>query len=66
MRSLGSLAQAIDLRMPRRLGEGTERAHRLVRELADFTGRGQVPPADLEPLVDAVRAGCFAQACLPE
>jgi histidine ammonia-lyase len=58
-------AQAVDLRRPRRLGEGTERAHRLVRELAGFTGRGQVPPADLEPLVDAVRAGRFARDCLP-
>jgi histidine ammonia-lyase len=59
-------AQAIDLRRPRRLGEGTERAHRLVRELAGFTGPGQAPPADLEPLVDAVRAGRFAQVCLRE
>ena len=54
-------AQAIDVRRPGRLGEGTERAHRLVRELVDFTARGQVPPADLEPLVDAVRSGRFAQ-----
>jgi histidine ammonia-lyase len=54
-------AQAIDLRQPRRLGEGTERAHRLVRQFADFTSRGQLPAADLEPLVDAVRAGQFAQ-----
>jgi histidine ammonia-lyase len=53
-------AQAIDLRRPSRLGEGTGRAHQLVRELAGFTARGQVPPADLEPLVDAVRAGRFA------
>ena len=40
-----------------RLGEGTGRALRLVRELAGFTARGQAPPAELEPLVDAVRAG---------
>jgi histidine ammonia-lyase len=59
-------AQAVDLRLPRRLGAGTQRAHRLVRELVDFTGRGQTPPADLEPLVDAVRAGRFARVCLPE
>jgi histidine ammonia-lyase len=59
-------AQAIDLRRPGRLGEGTERAHRLVRELVDFTGQGQAPAADLEPLVDAVRAGRFARVCLPE
>jgi histidine ammonia-lyase len=53
-------AQAIDLRRLPRLGEGTGRALRLVRELATFTGRGQAPPSDLEPLVDAVRAGRFA------
>ena len=55
-------AQAIDLRRLPRLGEGTGRALRLVREFAAFTGRGQAPPADLEPLVDAVRAGRFAGA----
>jgi len=58
-------AQAIDLRQPPRLGHGTGRAHRLVRELAPFTARGQAPPADLEPLVDAVRAGSFARAAGP-
>jgi len=57
-------AQAIDLRRSLRLGEGTGRAIRLVRELADFTGRGQAPPAELEPLVDAVRAGRFARAAV--
>jgi histidine ammonia-lyase len=40
-------AQAIDLRRPARLGEGTGRAVRLVRELADFTARGQAPPPDI-------------------
>src|SRR5262244_767758 len=55
-------AQAIDLRRPTRLGEGTGRALRLVREVAGFTARGQAPPADLEPLVEAVRAGRFARA----
>jgi histidine ammonia-lyase len=55
-------AQAVDLRRLPRLGEGTGRALRLVRELAAFTGGGQAPPADLEPLVDAVRAGRFADA----
>ena len=54
-------AQAIDLRRPSRLGEGTGRALRLVRELAHFTARGQAPPAELEPLVDAVRGGRFAR-----
>jgi histidine ammonia-lyase len=58
-------AQAIDLRRPCRLGEGTERALRLVRELVAFTGRGEAPPADLEPLVNAVRAGRFARAAGP-
>ena len=58
-------AQAIDLRQPPSLGEGTGRALRLVRELADFTARGQAPPAELEPLVDAVRAGRFARGALP-
>jgi histidine ammonia-lyase len=55
-------AQAVDLRQPVQLGQGTGRALRLVRELAGFTGRGQAPPADLEPLVDAVRAGRLARA----
>src|SRR5215467_1241568 len=55
-------AQAIDLRRLPRLGEGTGRALRLLRELAAFTGHGQAPPADLELLVDAVRAGRFADA----
>ena len=58
-------AQATDLRRPSRLGEGTGRALRLVRELAGFTARGQAPPAELEPLVNAVRAGRFARAALP-
>jgi histidine ammonia-lyase len=55
-------AQAIDLRRLPRLGEGTGRALRLLRELAAFTGPGQAPPADLELLVDAVRAGRFTDA----
>ena len=57
-------AQAVDLRRPARLGEGTGRALGLVRELAGFTARGQAPPPDIEPLVDAVRAGRFARAAL--
>ena len=55
-------AQAIDLRRASHLGEGTGRALDLVREFAGFTARGQAPPAELEPLVDAVRAGRFARA----
>src|SRR5499427_6225337 len=58
-------AQATDLRRPFRLGEGTGRALGLVRELAGFTARGQAPPEELEPLVDAVRAGRFARTALP-
>ena len=58
-------AQAIDLRQPSSLGGGTGRALQLVRELAGFTARGQAPPAQLEPLVDAVRAGRFARTALP-
>jgi histidine ammonia-lyase len=58
-------AQAIDLRRPSRLGYGTGRALRLVRELVGFTARGQAPPAELEPLVDAVRTGRFARAAVP-
>ena len=58
-------AQATDLRRSACLGEGTERARHLVRELAGFTAQGQAPPAELEPLVDAVRAGRFARAALP-
>ena len=55
-------AQAIDLRRLPRLGEGTGRALRLLRELAAFTGHGQALPSDLELLVDAVRAGRFTDA----
>ena len=58
-------AQAIDLRRSSRLGEGTERARRLMRELVGFTAQGQAPPAELEPLVDAVRMGRFARAARP-
>ena len=55
-------AQAIDVRRPACLGEGTGRALGLVRELAGFTARGMGPPADIEPVVDAVRAGRFTSA----
>jgi histidine ammonia-lyase len=58
-------AQAIDLRRTSRLGDGTGRALRLVRELAGFTGRGDAPPAELEPIVGAVRAGRFGRAAVP-
>jgi histidine ammonia-lyase len=55
-------AQAVDLRRPSRLGEGTGRALSLVRDLVGFTARGQAPPSDLERLVEAVREGQFGRA----
>jgi histidine ammonia-lyase len=58
-------SQAIDLRRPARLGRGTGRAHREVRGYVPFTGSGQPPPADLEPLVEAVRAGRISDAAGP-
>jgi histidine ammonia-lyase len=58
-------AQAVELRQPARLGEGTGRAFRLVREFASFTGLGEHLPAELEPLVTAVRLGRFGQAAGP-
>jgi histidine ammonia-lyase len=58
-------AQAVELRQPARLGEGTGRAFRLVREFASFTGLGEHLPAELEPLVTAVRLGRFGQARRP-
>jgi histidine ammonia-lyase len=50
-------AQALDLRRPDPLGEGTARLHAMVRELVPFTGTGQVPPQDLEPVCELVRSG---------
>ncbi|MGH9304518.1 MAG: aromatic amino acid lyase, partial [Acidimicrobiales bacterium] len=52
-------AQAVDLRRPERLGEGTARVHAALRELLPFLGPGDVLAADIEPLVEAVRAGHF-------
>jgi histidine ammonia-lyase len=53
-------AQAIDLRGCSPLGEGTARAHALVRERAPLTGEGEALPQDLEPLVELVRSGALA------
>jgi histidine ammonia-lyase len=56
-------AQAIDLRAldgphgPSRLGLGTGRAYRLIRELVPFTQADGTFPADLEPLVDLLSRG---------
>jgi histidine ammonia-lyase len=55
-------AQGAELRRPARLGAGTRRALALVREMVPFTARGEPPPADLEPLVEAVRIGRFSTA----
>jgi histidine ammonia-lyase len=53
-------AQAIDLRSLGRLGKGTERAYRSVRELIASTHAPSPLPEDLEPLVVAVRAGTLS------
>src|SRR5580693_6545911 len=50
-------AQAIDLRAPGRLGDGTARVYRMVRELVPFTQAGGTLPADLEPLVELISRG---------
>jgi histidine ammonia-lyase len=50
-------AQALDLRSPGPLGQGTSRAYRLVRELVPFTQADGTLPADLEPVVDLVARG---------
>jgi histidine ammonia-lyase len=50
-------SQAIDLRRPAAVGAGSARAHALVRALVPFTGAGEPPPLDLEPVVDLVRSG---------
>ena len=50
-------AQAIDLRGRPPLGTGTGRAYELVRERVPFTGEGEPPPPDLEPVVDLIRSG---------
>jgi histidine ammonia-lyase len=48
-------AQAIDLRGRPRLGAATTDLYAKVRELVPFTGRGDPPPQDLEPVVELVR-----------
>jgi histidine ammonia-lyase len=54
--------QAIDLRAPERLGSGSGRAHRLVRELVPFMGEEEPVPADLEPLRELIRSGALSPA----
>ena len=50
-------SQALDLRPVFPQGRGTEQAYRRVRSLVPFTGPGEPPPEDLEPLVELVRSG---------
>ncbi|HEU4448830.1 MAG TPA: aromatic amino acid lyase [Gaiellaceae bacterium] len=49
--------QAVDLRAPERLGQGTRAAHEAVRELVPFLGEGDTLVPDLEPLHGLVRSG---------
>jgi len=55
-------AQAIDLREPGQLGQGTGRAYRMIRELVPFTQADGTLPADLEPLVELVTRGTLTPA----
>jgi histidine ammonia-lyase len=55
-------AQAIDLRDGGSLGAGTNRTYEAVRERVPFTGAGDAPPADLEPVRELVRSGALAAA----
>jgi histidine ammonia-lyase len=50
-------AQAVDLRSPPTLGNGTHRAHELVRERIPFMGEGHRVAPDLDPVRDLIRAG---------
>jgi histidine ammonia-lyase len=53
--------QALDLRAPEAVGVGTTRVRELVRALVPFTGEGEPPPPDLEPVVDLVRSGALRE-----
>jgi histidine ammonia-lyase len=53
-------AQALDLRPVAQQGRGTRAAYRKVRGLVAFTGPGEAPPYDLEPLVELVGRGEIA------
>ncbi len=58
-------AQAIDLRAPGRLGVGTARAYRMIRNLVPFTRADDTLPADLEPVVELVSRGLLARLDQP-
>jgi histidine ammonia-lyase len=49
-------AQAVDLRRPARLGEGTRTAHARVREIVPFLAEGEPLFPDLEPVRELIRA----------
>ncbi len=53
-------AQAVDLRGRPRLGAGTARAYRMVRESVPFTGEGEPLPQDLEPVRELIRSGALS------
>ena len=53
-------AQAVDLRAPGRLGDGTAQAYRMIRNLVPFTRADDTLPADLEPVVELVTRGLLA------
>jgi histidine ammonia-lyase len=52
-------AQALDLRGQAKLGEGTSRAYRLVRQSVPFAGAAQPPPVDLEPVRELARSNAL-------
>jgi histidine ammonia-lyase len=49
--------QAVELRRPPRLGEGTQRVFDLVRERVPFVGEGETIPPNLDSVRELVRAG---------
>ena len=55
-------AQALDIRQRDRLGAGAQSAYALIRSCIPFTGAGEPPPSNLEPLVQLIRAGKLAAA----
>jgi len=55
-------ARAIDLRHLARQGVGTAEVHALVRSLTSSSEADDLPPDDLEPLVEAIRNGVFTGA----
>jgi histidine ammonia-lyase len=57
--SLLTSAQALDLRMPERLGTVTGRVRAQVRERIAFVGPDNYP-VELDPIVELVRTGALA------